>query len=63
MLSPLFNSNYSPNGYKVPMEFHVYFFPRIGAVLRWTKMHLKVMLLMKTDFCKIITPFMPAISW
>ena len=26
MLSPLFNSNYSPNGYKVPMEFHVYFF-------------------------------------
>ena len=48
--------DYTPNGYIVPMEFHVNFFPRISAFSRHTKMHLNGMLLIETEFCKIIGP-------
>ena len=34
-------AHYTPNGYIVPMEFRVHFFPRISAFTRCTKMHLK----------------------
>ena len=50
------NHNYTPNGYIVPMEFRVHFFPRISAVLRRTKMHLNKMFLIGTEFFKIIFP-------
>ena len=33
-----------------------YFFPRISAFSRSTKMHLNGMLLIETEFCKIIVP-------
>ena len=48
--------NYTPNGYIVPMEFRVHFFPRISAFLRHTKMHLNGMFLIGTEFFKIIVP-------
>ena len=48
--------NYTPNGYIVPMEFCVHFFPRISAFLRRTKMHLNGMFLIETEFFKIIVP-------
>ena len=48
---------YTPSGYIVPMEFRVHFFPRISAFSRRTKMHLKGMLLIGTEFFKIIVPF------
>ena len=44
------------NGYTVPMEFRVHFFPRIIAFSRRTKMHLNGMLLIGTEFFKIIVP-------
>ena len=47
---------YTPNGYIVPMEFRVHFFPRISAFLRRTKMHLSGMFLIGTEFFKIIVP-------
>ena len=47
---------YTPNGYIVPMEFRVLFFPRISAFSRRTKMHLNGMLLIGTEFFKIIVP-------
>ena len=47
---------YTPNGYKVPMEFRVYLFPRIRGFSRRATMHLKGMLLIETEFCKIIVP-------
>ena len=47
---------YTPNGNIVPMEFRVIFFPRISALSRRTKMHLNRMLLIGTEFCKIIVP-------
>ena len=55
---------YTSNGYIVPMEFRVYFFPRISAFSRRTKMHLNEMLLIGTEFFKIIVPlYQPPISW
>ena len=48
--------NYTPNGYIVPMEFRVHFFPRISAFSRGTKMHLNGMLLIGTEFFKITDP-------
>ena len=45
---------YTPNGYIVPMEFRVHFFPHISAFTRRTIMHLNGMLLIGTDFFKII---------
>ena len=45
---------YTPNGYIVPMKFRVDVFPRISAFSRRTKMHLNGMLLIETEFCKII---------
>ena len=42
----------------MPMEFRVYFFPRISAFLSRTKMHLNGMLLIGTDFFKIIVPYL-----
>ena len=48
--------DYTPNGYIVPMEFRVHFFPRISAFSRCTKMHLNGMLLIGTEFFKIIVP-------
>ena len=50
------NSTYTPNGYIVPMEFCVNFFPRISAFSRRTKMHLNGILLIETEFFKIIVP-------
>ena len=47
---------YTPNGYIVPMEFCVHFFPRISAFSRHTKMHLNGMLLIGIEFFKIIVP-------
>ena len=47
---------YTPNGYIVPMEFRVHFFPRISAFSRRTKMHLNGVLLIETEFFKIIVP-------
>ena len=47
---------YTPNGYIVPMEFRVHFFPLICAFSRRTKMHLNGMFLIWTDFFKIIVP-------
>ena len=47
---------YIPNGYIVPMQFRVHFFPRISAFSRHTEMHLNGMLLIRTDFFKIIVP-------
>ena len=56
--------DYTPNGYIVPMEFRVHFFPRISAFSRRTKMHLNGMLLIRTEFLKIIVPLQqPPISW
>ena len=49
-------SFYTPNGYIVPMEFRIHFFPRISAFSRRTKMHLNGMLLIGTEFFKIIVP-------
>ena len=49
-------NRYTPNGYIVPMEFRVHFFPRISAFSRRTKMHLNGMLLIGTEFFKIIVP-------
>ena len=48
--------SYTPNGYIVPMEFCVNFFPRISAFSRSTKTHLNGMLLIETEFCKSIVP-------
>ena len=45
---------YTPNGYIVPMEFRVHFFPRISAFSRRTKMHLNGILLIGNEFFKII---------
>ena len=47
------SASYTPNGYIVPMEFRVIFFPRIGAFLRRTKMHLNGILLIETEFFKL----------
>ena len=47
---------YTPNGYIVTMEFRVHFFPRISAFSRRTKMHFNGMLLIETEFFKIIIP-------
>ena len=47
---------YTPNGYIVPMEFRVQFFPHISAFSRRTKMHLNGVLLIGTEFLKIIVP-------
>ena len=44
------------NGYIVPMEFCVRFFPRISAFSRRIKMHLNGMLLIGTEIFKIIVP-------
>ena len=44
------------NGYIVPMEFRVNLFPRISGFSRRSKMHLKGMFLVETEFCKIIVP-------
>ena len=44
------------NGYIVPMEFRVHFFPRIRACSRHTKVHLKGMLLIGSEFFKIKVP-------
>ena len=41
---------YTPNGYIVPMEFCVNFFPSISAFSRHTKMHLNGILLIETEF-------------
>ena len=38
------------------MEFRVHFFPRVSALSRRTKMHLKGMFLIGTEFFKIIVP-------
>ena len=46
--------HYTPNGYIVPMEFRVHFFPRICAFSKCTKMHLNGVLLIGTEFFKII---------
>ena len=46
----------TPNGYIVPMEFRVHFFPRIRAFLGSTKMHLNGMFLIGTEFFEIIVP-------
>ena len=54
-LLPIKNKQ-TPIGYIVPMEFRVYFFPRISALSRRTKMHLNGMLLFGTEFFKIIVP-------
>ena len=55
---------YTPNGYIVPMEFRVHFFPRISAFSRRTQMHLNGMLLIGIEFFKIIVPlYQPPISW
>ena len=51
-----FELYYTPNGYIVPMEFRVHFFPHILAFSRRTKMHLNGMLLIGTEFFKIIVP-------
>ena len=51
-----FSSYYTPNGYIVPIDFRVHFFPRISAFLRRTKMHLNGMFLIVTEFFKIIVP-------
>ena len=47
---------YTPNGYIVPMEIRVNFFPRISAFSRRTKMPLNGMLLIGTEFFQIIVP-------
>ena len=47
---------YTPNGNIVPMEFRVHFSPRISAFSRRTNMHLNGMLLIGTEFFKIIFP-------
>ena len=47
---------YTPNGYIVPMEFRVHFVARISAFSRRTKMHLNGMMLIGTEFFKIIVP-------
>ena len=47
---------YTANGYIVPVEFRVYFFPHISAFSRHTKMHLNGMLLIGTEFFKINFP-------
>ena len=52
--------HYTPNGYIVPMKFRVYFCPRISAFSRRTKMHLNGMLLIGTEFFKILVPFVAA---
>ena len=49
--------SYTSNGYIVPMEFRVYLFPGISGFSRRTKMHLKGMLQIETEFCKIIVPW------
>ena len=50
--------------YIVQMEFCVNFFPRISAFSRRTKMHLNGILLIETEFFKIIVPLQqPPISW
>ena len=54
--SCLIKNNYTPNGYIVPMEFCVHFFPRISAFSRRTKIYLNEMLLIGTEFFKIIVP-------
>ena len=46
----------TPNGYIMPMEFRVHFFPCISAFTRRTKMHLNGVLLIGADFFKIIVP-------
>ena len=46
----------NPNVYIVPMEFRVYVFPRISVFSRRTEMHLNGMLLIGTEFFKIIVP-------
>ena len=51
---------YTPNGYIVPTEFHVHFFPRISAFSRRTKMHLNGMLLIGTDFFQNYSSFVGA---
>ena len=48
--------NYTPNGFIVPMEFRIHFFPRISAFSRHTKMHLNGMFLIGNEFFKIIVP-------
>ena len=52
----VWKNHYTPNGYIVPMEFRVHFFPSISALLRRTKMHLNGMFLIGTEFFKIIAP-------
>ena len=49
-------SNYTPNGYIVPMEFRILFFPRISSFSRRTKMHLNEILLTGTELFKIMVP-------
>ena len=48
--------HYTPKGYIVTMEFHVHFCPRISAFSRRKKMHLNGVLLIGTEFFKIIVP-------
>ena len=56
MLEHMQCNYYTPNGYIVPMEFRVHIFPRISAFSRRTKMYLNAMLLIGTEFFKIIDP-------
>ena len=49
-------TDYTPNGYIVPMKFRVHFFFRISAFTRHTKMNLNGMLLIGSEFFKIIVP-------
>ena len=45
-------SCYTPNGYIVPAEFGIHFFPRLKNVQKQAKLHLNEIGLTNNEFCK-----------